>query len=111
MKETSEIRDWLGARLPADGCPVRPTAKPTKPESGTNLNELDEKHRAVLREILHRPTCPLVDFRGIAAKAGLMPWACVKVINEWALDNYGDLLVDGDQVLNLNQNLAKTIQL
>jgi hypothetical protein len=40
-----------------------------------------------------------------------MPWACVKVINEWALDNYGDLLVDGDQVLNLNQNLAKTIQL
>ena len=115
MKETSEIRDWLAARLPAEkpACPLRPTEKPGTPDTGTTktTNVLDEKHRAVLRQILHRPTCPLADFRGIAAKAGLMPWACMKTLNEWALANFSDLLLDGDQVLNLNQNLAKTIQL
>ena len=114
MKETSEIRDWLAARLPAEkpAGPLRPTEKPGTPDTGTTktTNVLDEKHRAVLRQILHRPTCPLADFRGIAAKAGLMPWACMKTLNEWALDNYADLLLEGDPIVTVNQNLTQQIQ-
>jgi hypothetical protein len=53
----------------------------------------------------------MADFRVVAAKAGLMPWACFTTLNEWALDTYADLLLEGDQIVTVNQNLKKNISL
>ena len=70
---------------------------------------LDEKHKAVLKEILQRPSWPLADYRVVAAEAGLMPWACFTTLNEWAFDTYADLLLEGDQIVTVNQDLKKNI--
>ncbi len=114
MNETSIIRDWLAARLPADEptCPVLPNHKAGKPENVSTrpAGALDEKHRAMLQEILQRPSWAQADFRIVAQKAGLMPWACLATLNEWALTNYGDLLLEGDPIVTINQNLRKNIQ-
>jgi hypothetical protein len=115
MNETSEIHNWLAERFPAEEplCPARPTEKAGKPDGDTTkaAKLLNEEHTAVLRDILHRPSWSLADFRLLAAKAGLMPWACMATLNEWTLDNYADLLLEGDSTIIVNQNLINTIQL
>ncbi len=117
MSETSAIQNLLAGQLPAEE-PERPalgTEKPGTPAlSGSSAtaakNVLDEKHRTVLREILQRPSWALADFLALCGKTGLLPWAFVKALNEWALEACGDLLLEeGDEVLTVNQNLNKKI--
>ena len=116
MAETSAIQNLLAERLSA----VEPSAgvgtyekqrKLARSDSSTApaKNGLDAKHKAVLSEILHRPSWPLADFRVVAAKAGLMPWACFTTLNEWVFDTYADLLLEGDQIVTVNQNLKENI--
>jgi hypothetical protein len=116
MNDTCAIQDWLAARLPAEepASSTLATGSHGKPalsngDTAPAMNVLDEKRKAVLREILQRPSWPLADFRVVAAKAGLMPWACLTTLNEWALDTFADLLLEGDQIVNVNQNLKKKI--
>jgi hypothetical protein len=86
--------------------PCKPNCSIAKP-----TNVLDEKHTTVLREILKRPSWVIADFRIIAKKVGLMPWACIDTLNAWALYSYADLLLEGDSILTINPNLIENIQL
>ena len=116
MTETSEIQDWLAAKLPAEELAgsVLPTKQPGKGALLDNAiapaaRVLDENHTAVLRAILQRSCWSQTDFRAVAAKAGLMPGACFTALNEWTLDSYADLLLESDQILTINQNLKQNI--
>jgi hypothetical protein len=116
MTETSAIQNLLADRLSADepSAGVGTVEKQRKlARSDINtapaMKGLDDKHNAVLNEILQRPSWPMAHFRVVAAKAGLMPWACLSTLNEWAFDTYADLLLEGDQIVTVNQNLKKKI--
>lgn len=118
MNETSAIQNWLAARLPAQEptCPVLATDNRGNPGllegiTAPTVWVLDEKHKTALREILQRTNWPRADFRAVAMKAGLMPGACFTTLNEWALNNYSDLLLEGDLNVNVNQNLKKNIHI
>jgi len=89
------------------------TSNPCQPKSGSPkpANVLDEKHKTLLRDVLHRPSWAIADFRVIAKKVGLLPWACMATLNAWALNNYGDLLLEGDSIITINQNLKENILL
>ena len=116
MTETSAIQNLLAERLSADEPSAGVgTVEKQRKLARSDINTapatkgLDAKHKAVLNEILHRPSWPLADFRFVASKAGLMPWACFKTLNEWAFDTYADLLLEGDQIVTVNQNLKENI--
>jgi hypothetical protein len=116
MTETSAIQNLLAERLSADEPSagvgtVEKQRKLARSDRNTApaMNALDAKHKAVLNEILQRPSWPMADFRVVAAKAGLMPWACFTTLNEWAFDTYADLLLEGDQTVTVNQNLKENI--
>lgn len=116
MAETSAIQNLLAERLSADEpfagvgtCEKQRKLAWSGSSTAPAKNGLDEKHKAVLSEILQRPSWPMADFRVVAAKAGLMPWACFTTLNEWAFDTYADLLLKGDQTVTVNQNLKKNI--
>jgi len=116
MNETCEIRDWLAARRPTgepSSSAMVTTSNPCQPKSGSPkpANVLDEKHKTLLRDVLHRPSWAIADFRVIAKKVGLLPWACMATLNAWALNNYGDLLLEGDSIITINQNLKENILL
>jgi len=35
----------------------------------------------------------------------------VATLNEWAVDMYGDVILEGEKILNLNENLKEKLQL
>ena len=70
---------------------------------------LDDRHKAVLREILRRSTWTAEELRTITSRLGLMPWACVAKLNEWAMDQFDDLPLEGDETQNVNEMLKERI--
>jgi hypothetical protein len=111
MKETEESQRLLAAHFPPDEPVAKRGAgqKPSEPAPG--LTSLDQKHEAVLRELLSRPSWPPAELRAVTSTVGLMPWACVQTLNEWAQDAYADLLLEGVEVVTVNQELAKRLKL
>jgi len=102
MSETSTIQAWLAARQPVDEIPVPFVAAQTTELSN---QPLDEKYKTVLRELLKRPSWERAELKPLAARVGLMPMALVAKTNEWALETYGDLLLEGDGPINVNKRL------
>lgn len=112
MEETYETQNFLGARRSADepSSTGDTTEKPltaTQSKDGTAPETivLDDRHIAVLQELLRRASWPFPEFQRITAKQSLMPWACMARLNEWAMNTHGDLLLEGDHILDINQNL------
>ena len=83
MAETSAIQNLLAERFSAEEtsagvgtCEKQRKLARSNSSTAPAMNGLDDKHKAVLHEILQRPSWPLADFHVVAAEAGLMPWAC-----------------------------------
>lgn len=109
MKETKNIQAWLAARkLTAEAAPASKQPAPTAKNATTVL---DENHKAALREILKHSTLSSGELRTLALRFGLMPWACLAKLNEWTTHTFGDLLTEGDENINVNQQLTERIQL
>jgi hypothetical protein len=72
---------------------------------------LDDRHKTVLRQLLQRPSWPLTELRKLTSRLGLMPLACLATLNEWATENFGDLLLEGEEIINVNMNLKQRIQI
>jgi hypothetical protein len=119
MSETTEIQDWLSVRqLESEfhaAAPALVVDKSLMSNDGMSSQTLplDERHTALLRELLQCPSWSLADLRAITSRAGLMPLACVAKLNEWATDTYGDLIleVESEQTVNVNMNLKQKLQL
>ena len=66
---------------------------------------LDRRHHALLVELAERPEWPREDFDRLVRSAGLMPGAARVTLNSWALDSFDDLLLDGEEVVAINQQV------
>ena len=118
MSETAEIRDWLAARQSAseESFPAQSFEVPSKTlQSNSGIKPparpLDESHKALLRELLQRPSWRLRELRAITARVGLMPLACVAALNEWAADRYGDPILEGEEIIHVNNDLKEKLKL
>ena len=118
MKETLTVQSWLAARKPADETPlardeVRQPFKVAQ-SSADNLSQalvLDVRHNAVLLELVQRSSWSPAELRAVTGKFGVMPWACVAAINEWATEKFGDLLLEGEEIINVNLKLKRQIKI
>ncbi len=118
MSETTIIREWLAAReltndpaVAAKGVVELGIELKSSAAAASVTPRLDERHKAILRELLKRPSWQLTELRALTSRAGLMPLACVATLNEWATDTFGDLIIEGEKILNLNENLKRKLQL
>lgn len=70
---------------------------------------LGECYSALLRTLLTRSSWTAAELRGLACRFRVMPWAAVEKLNRWALDRFGDLLLEGDDKVNVNKIIAEKI--
>ncbi len=66
---------------------------------------LEQRYGAFLSEILQRASWSKEDFEHLARDASLMPGAAKEAINDWALDRFDELMIEGDDVLDINHHL------
>ena len=107
------MQRWLAERHQAYETATRPNGQGIAVQGNSTRQkpELDQQHRLALGEILERPTWAIAELRVVTSRLGLLPLACVARLNEWTIDRYGDLLLEGDQVLTVNDNLKTKIQI
>ena len=71
---------------------------------------LEQRYGAFLTEILQRSSWSKDDFEHLARDASLMPGAAKEAINDWALDRFDELMIEGDDELDINRHLLPAPQ-
>lgn len=70
---------------------------------------LEQRYGAFLSEILQRSSWSKDDFEHLARDASLMPGAAKEAINDWALDRFDELMIEGDDELDINLHLLPAL--
>jgi hypothetical protein len=111
MNDTAALQALLAARVPQEELPVAFQSSHDRVRS-TEVQRpaIDDRHNAALRELLQRPRWTLNELRTITSRLGLMPLACIAKLNEWATDNFGDVLLEGEETITVNEHLKERIE-
>ena len=108
MAETSKVSDTLASIF---GEPEEePEALDTAEDADDILLGPDAKHDALVRELLTRPQWAVDEFSQLAKRFDLMPGGALEAINEWSFDTHEELLIEGDDVLEINPTIAALIE-
>jgi uncharacterized tellurite resistance protein B-like protein len=67
--------------------------------------ELDQRHHALLDELMTRPEWSRQDFERLARRAGSMPGSVISVLNDWSIDRFDELLLEGDDPIVINGSI------
>ncbi|HBO43484.1 MAG TPA: hypothetical protein DD670_06050 [Planctomycetaceae bacterium] len=109
MAETSKVSDTLASIF---GEPEEQAS-----ETSEDVNEADEiflgpdsKHDALIRELLTRSQWAADEFSQLAKRFDLMPGGALEAINEWSFEVHEELLIEGDEVLEINPAIAALIE-
>ena len=90
---------------------AEPTPEPLpveidEPEAAGDLFEgLERRYGALLLELRVRGEWAADEFGRLAREAGLMPAAVINALNDWALDLFGELLLEGEDPIAINLEL------
>ena len=71
---------------------------------------LNKYHGAFLQELLTRPHWDEVEFKTLADQFQLMPAGALETLNEWAVDCFGDTLIEEYEGYELNQDVKAALQ-
>lgn len=63
---------------------------------------LDQRHYALLLLLIDREQWPREEFERLARSVDLMPGAVRETLNEWALEHHDELLLEGDDPIDVN---------
>jgi len=77
--------------------------------AGDNLLGLDNEHSNFLRFLIVRPEWTRQELTDVASDFKLMLDGALEQINEVALDHFDDHLIEGDEHVEINQNLLERI--
>lgn len=84
------------------------TETPAEATQSELFDGLEQRYGAFLSEILQRASWSKDDFEHLARDASLMPGAAKEAINNWALDRFDELMIEGDDELDINSHLLPT---
>lgn len=73
------------------------------------IEGLDGSHSRLLRRVLAQDSWDRTHFAHIADELGLMPDGAIDILNEYALDMTGDLLLEGDDPLDLVEGTRQSL--
>lgn len=106
--ETAEVIGLLSAVMNEDDqsivgtVPVAPTPPKKEMNAAAWLSSLDPKYREIAALIVNKPLWSQSDFHRLAADFKLMPLSVFDALNEWADEEFGDFLLEGDGPVNVN---------
>ncbi len=66
---------------------------------------LERRYGALITELRNSDVWTAADFDSLVRQAGLMPGAAMEAINNWALDRYDELLIEGDDPIYISNHL------
>lgn len=69
---------------------------------------LEQRYGALLNELCLRASWSVSDFDHLARDAGLMPGAAREAINDWAIDRFDELLIEGDDPVEISLHLLSS---
>lgn len=84
------------------------TASASKPEP-VGICGLDHEHSSLLRHLLTQPEWARDELVAFATQIGLMLDGALEQINESMLDLYDEMLIEGDDPIEINQDLLEQI--
>jgi len=84
--------------------PILVQADATAPESET-FEGLERRYGTLLNELRLQASWSAPDFDRLARDAGLMPGAAREAINDWAMDRFDELLIEGDGPVEISLHL------
>jgi hypothetical protein len=70
---------------------------------------LDGPHSAVLRELIRKTSWPRADLDALCGCHRLLPDGAIETINDAVMDRHDALLIEGDDPLDVNPDLAREI--
>jgi hypothetical protein len=102
-EESAQVAAELAEIFTEDSEPVAPT--PTADVA--SVAGLDSAHTALLLQISERNSLSRGEFDDLADALGLLAGGALEVLNEAALDATAELLIEGDDPLEINHDIAK----
>lgn len=107
--ETAEVVGLLSAVMREDETNDQPAPTPIPQSSQASapgwLGSLDQKYHAITERIVSKSTWSRNEFDQLAAGFKLMPLGVFDALNEWADEQLGDFLLDGDDPVTVNVSL------
>lgn len=109
IREETRMAAELLSDIFADDAEPTPEPLPVEidePEAAGDLFEgLERRYGALLLELRVRGEWAADEFGRLAREAGLMPAAVINALNDWALDLFGELLLEGEDPIAINLEL------
>jgi TerB-C domain len=97
------LEEWPGEPSPSSGVEPESAMRRTNPDDPVApwLEGLDRRYASAVVELSERSAWLRPEFAAIARRHQLMPSSLFDVVNEWAIEVFGDMLVEerGDEVL------------
>lgn len=72
---------------------------------GDTYDGLERRYASLLDELRSSTSWSAADFEHLVRDAGLMPGAAREAINDWSLDIYDEILIEGDDPVEVNIHL------
>ncbi|MEQ1854472.1 MAG: tellurite resistance TerB C-terminal domain-containing protein, partial [Chthoniobacteraceae bacterium] len=102
--ETAEVIGLLSVVMSENEPKPAPNPQPAPaspaltlaPETPAWFGSLDVKYRAIAARIVTKPAWTQTEFQQLATEFKLMPLGVFDALNEWADEQLGDFLLDGD---------------
>jgi len=88
----------------------KPAPSPSEPEAtglSQELTGLDPRYHALVAELLTAENWSASDFQALVRRHGLFPTGTVEVVNEWAEEHLGDLLIEEGDPYYIQMDLVK----
>lgn len=70
------------------------------------VRALEPRLATLLQALLERESWPRADFERLTREVSLMPGAVLEDLNSWAFEKYDDLLLEGDDPIVVNRDIA-----
>jgi hypothetical protein len=77
------------------------------PQVPYDLTGLDARYHVLVAELLTGESWPAAEFQALVRRHGLFPAGAVEVVNEWAEEYLGDLLIEEGDPYCIQRELVK----
>lgn len=75
------------------------------PDEGARFDGLERRYGWLLSELLGQATWTPGDFERLVRSVDLMPGAAKQTLNDWSLDSFDELVLEGDDPIAVNSDL------